>query len=276
MKNTWWLIYNDFSIFTEYFDIVDFIFKTFNEENIVCLKVPISSLKKDFDTYLSKTLFVPDCVLFWDKNWEIAKKFADLGIIVYNQPSQSILCENKIETYKYLQGSEVIPNTIIMDAEKAMLSLNTIVNEIKFPIVAKLKESVLGSNVFILKDKNMLINFLIGIKSYEDVAFQEYLYFSPNKEIKVFCTQTQILSSYRRVSKKNGGYSYKSYELNCLDKHKIKCCCDILKLDFFGIDMMYKDKKKLLISDVNTQPNVLNIYKILKINVIAKILNDYN
>lgn len=106
MKNTWWLIYNDFSIFTEYFDIVDFIFKTFNEENIVCLKVPISSLKKDFDTYLSKTLFVPDCVLFWDKNWEIAKKFADLGIIVYNQPSQSILCENKIETYKNLKGTE--------------------------------------------------------------------------------------------------------------------------------------------------------------------------
>lgn len=275
MKKKWWLVYNDASISEEYFRIVDFIFKTFCDENILCVKVPASKLKNDFDYYFSQIQFVPDCVLFWDKSWELANRIQSLGIKVYNNPITAMTCENKIETYKHLKKHGLIPNTILTTAKKALRFQHIIAKKIGFPIVVKLEDSVLGNNVFVLKDANMLNEFLQSRPVNERIALQEYLAFSPNIEIKIFATQDKVLSSFKRITMKDGSYKYERCSLSRNDEEKSIKCCRTLGITFAGIDMLYQRAEFLLISDVNTQPNVLNIFKILKINVISEMLHTY-
>ena len=276
MKKKWWFVYNDASIYEEYFRIVDFIFKTFCDENILCVKVPASKLKDDFDYYFSQIQFVPDCVLFWDKSWELAKRIQSLGIKVYNNPITAMPCENKIETYKHLKKHGLIPNTILTTAKKALRFQHMIAEKIGFPLVTKLENSALGNGVFVLKDLNMLNEFLQTIPENEQIAVQEYLTFSPSIEIKVFATQHKVLSSFKRITMKDGSYRYERCSLSHEDKEKAIKCCRILGVSFVGLDMLYKKAELPLISDVNTQPNVLNIFKILKINVISEILHTYS
>jgi len=276
MKKKWCIIYNDESSSKEYFQIVDFIFTTFQNENILCVKVPASKLKYDFNTQFSKIQFIPDCVLFWDKTWKIAEQIQSLGINVYNNPISAIICENKFETYKILKRERLIPRTILTTIKKVFQFQQLIAKQIKFPMVVKLETSTLGNNVFILQNMNMLNKFLQTKSENTKVVIQEYLTFSPQIEIKVFATQDKVLSSFKRITMQDGSYEYEICSLSNNDKEKAIRCCRTLGITFAGIDMLYQNKKQLLITDVNTQPNVLNIFKILKINVISKILNTYN
>lgn len=276
MKKKWWIVYNDASTSEEYFRIVEFIFKTFCDENILCVKVPASKLKSDFDYYFSGIQFVPDCVLFWDKSWELAEQIQSLGIKVYNNPISAIICENKLETYKCLKKERLIPNTIVTNVKMALRFQDIIAKKIGFPIVAKLEDSALGNNVFVLKDMNMLNEFLLTRPMNERIALQEYLTLSPSIEIKVFATQHKVLSSFKRITMKDGSYRYERCSLSYDDEQKAIKCCRTLGITFAGIDMLYQKAELPLISDVNTQPNVLNIFKILKINVISEILRTYS
>ena len=275
MKKKWYLIYNDESTSKEYFRIVDFIFTTFHNENILCKKIPISKLKYNLSVYFSRIQFIPDCVLFWDKSWQIAMQIQNLGITVYNNPISAISCENKFETYNILKIGELIPNTILTTAQKALRFQQLIAKQIRFPMVVKLENSVLGNNVFILQNMNMLNDFLKDKPRNMRIAIQEYLFFSPNIEVKVFATQDKVLSSFKRIIMSNGSYQYEKCSLSRENKERAIKCCRTLGITFAGIDMLYQNKEKLLITDVNTQPNVLNIFKILKINVISEILHTY-
>ncbi|MFR8233752.1 MAG: ATP-grasp domain-containing protein [Clostridia bacterium] len=276
MKKKWCIVYNDKSTSKEYFQIVDFIFTTFQNENILCVKVPASKLKYDFNAQFSKIQFIPDCVLFWDKTWEIAEQIQSLGIKVYNNPVSAIICENKFETYKILNREGLIPRTILTTIQKDFQFQQLIAKQIKFPMVVKLETSTLGNNVFILKNMNMLNKFLKTKSENTKVVIQEYLAFSPQIEIKVFATQDKVLSSFKRITMQDGSYEYEICSLSNKDKEKVIRSCRTLGITFAGIDMLYQNKKRLLITDVNTQPNVLNIFRILKINVISEILNTYN
>lgn len=74
----------------------------------------------------------------------------------------------------------------------------------------------------------------------------------------------------------DGSYMYEMYLLSHEDEERAIRCCRTLGITFAGIDMLYQNKESLLITDVNTQPDVLNIFKILKINVISEILHTYS
>lgn len=276
MKKKWCLVYNDESTSKEYFQIVDFIFTTFHNENTLCVKLPASNLKYDFNAQFSKIKFIPDCVLFWDKSWEIAEKVQSLGIKVYNDPISASICENKFETYRILKREGLIPRTILTTVQKALQLQQAITKQIGFPMVVKLEDSVLGNNVFILQNVNMLNKFLQTKSENTRIAIQEYLAFSPNIEIKIFATQDKVLSSFKRITMPNGSYKYEIYSLSHEEEESAIRSCRTLGITFAGIDMLYQNKDRLLITDVNTQPNVLNIFEILKINVISEILHTYN
>lgn len=276
MKKKWCLVYNDESTSKEYFRIVDFIFTTFRNENTLCVKVPASGLKYNLNAQFSKIPFIPDCVLFWDKSWKIACQIQSLGIKVYNNPISAITCENKFETYKILKRGGLIPRTILTTVQKALQFQQLIVKQIGFPMVAKLEDSALGNNVFILRNVTMLNEFLQTKSENTRVVIQEYLAFSPNIEIKIFATQDKVLSSFKRITMQDGSYKYEMCSLSHENKERAIRCCRTLGITFAGIDMLYQNKERLLITDVNTQPNVLNIFKILKINVISEILYTYN
>lgn len=272
----WWIVYNDASPFQEYFQIVDFISKTFSLENIPYLKVPASILKNNLKHFLMSAPIIPDCVLFWDKSWEIAKYLTTLGISVYNPPDSALICENKFETYKLLQNHGLIPQTFLATIKEAQSSENSIIAELGFPMVAKLEKSVLGNNVFIIKNIAELKCFLHSKRPNERIAFQKYLSFMPNIEIKILSTKTKVLSSFKRTLQSNGTYSCEPYLLSTMEEKMSKQCCNILGLTFAGIDMLFTDSNHTLISDVNTQPNLLNIFKILGINAINEILQICN
>lgn len=271
MNAKWWFVYSDTSRYLEYFQIVDFIFLTFKNIGIQCMKIPASTLITNYEDTLSSASFLPDNVLFWDKNWHVASKLQKVGIHVYNNANSAIV-EDKIATYEALNDYGIIPKTLIYSVGKAKRNLEKIIEIIKFPILAKLSESVHGSNVFRLENESMLVNFLNNYEEQVIIAFQEALTFSPKVEVKVCSTQNQILSSYKRYSLNNGTLKSEDHTLTEKEAEMCKYVCGILDLEIGGIDIMYRDENTPLICDVNTQPNVLNIFKIIGINVIEKFI----
>ncbi len=273
MKKKWWFIYNDISSSKEYFRIVNFISNMFNKENIQFKKVAISSLKKSLYQYISDSEFLPDYILFWDKSWELAKEFENIGISVLNSYNSAIICENKLETYKYLKEDNLIPMTLFFTVRQALQLTSSIINNISFPMLLKLEKSVLGNNVFFIKNFSNLVDFLKKMDLNEKIILQQYLNFKPNVEIKIFSTYNKVLSSYKRILQNDGLYKYEKCILDAKTQEMAIKCCNLLGLTFAGIDMLYNSENTFLITDVNTQPNVLKIFEVLQVNVISEILH---
>lgn len=272
MNTKWWFVYNNSSLYLEYFQIVDFIFSTFETLGIQCMKIPASTLLTNYEDALANASFLPDNVLFWDKNWQVASKLQKSGMHVYNNADSSIV-ENKIATYEALHSYGIIPQTLIYSVDDAKRNLKEIIKSIKFPILAKLSESVHGSNVFRLENESMLISLLNNYDEHVIIAFQETLTFSQKVEVKICSSKSQILSSYKRYFLNNKTLEYEEHTLTEKETEMCKLVCRVLDLDICGIDIMYKDENTPLICDVNTQPNVLNIFKILGINVIENFIS---
>lgn len=275
MNVKWWLVYNDSSLYSEYFQIIDFIFLTLKNLGVQCIKIPASTLMTNYKETLSRELFLADMVLFWDKNWQIASALQEHGMRVYNNASSAIV-EDKIATYEVLRDYGIIPKTLIYSVGEAKRNLGKIIKLIEFPILAKLSKSVHGSNVFLLENETMLISFLNNYDEHIIIALQEILTFSQKAEVKICSTKNQVLSSYKRYYLVDGTLKYEPYSLTEKENEMCKQVCQILDLEIAGIDIMYRDENEPLVCDVNTQPNVLNIFKILGINVIEKFINSFD
>lgn len=273
MNAKWWFVYNDSSLYLEYFQIVDFIFSTFKNLGIQCMKIPASTLLTNYEDTLANASFLPDNVLFWDKNWQVASKLQKDGMHVYNNADSSIV-EDKIATYEALSGYGIIPKTLIYSVGDAKRNLEKIIKLIEFPILAKLSESVHGSNVFRLENKSMLVSLLNNYDEHVIIAFQETLTFSQKVEVKICSNKSQVLSSYKRYSLNDGTLKCEEYALTEKEAEMCKHVCRVLDLDIGGIDIMYRDENTPLVCDVNTQPNVLNIFKVLGINVIENFISS--
>ena len=273
VNDKWRFVYNDSSLYLEYFQIVDFIFSTFKNIRIQCMKIPASTLLTNYEDTLSNASFLSDNVLFWDKNWQIASKLQKDGMHVYNNADSSIV-EDKIATYETLSSFGIIPKTLIYSVGEAKKNLEKIIKIIEFPVLAKLSESVHGSNVFRLENESMLVSLLNNYDEQVIIAFQETLTFSQKVEVKICSTKSQVLSSYKRYSLSDGTLKCEEYTLTEKEAEMCKQVCRKLDLEIGGIDIMYRDENTPLVCDVNTQPNVLNIFKILGINVIESFINS--
>lgn len=244
-NNLIFLIYNEHEIQINQFSINRYI-DVFKENRFDCVLLTQNNFKQKKEK--------PICVINRTNNFEIALHFENMGIRVFNSSFVSKVCNNKLETYKYLSSVNYLK----------------IINnkEISFPVVAKDPTSKGGKDVFLLE------NFDDYKKIYNSkMILQEFL---PNAcDIRTYIIGNEIILSVKRNSNNSFKANYKInhnaeiYKLNAEEKKMINVILTKFKFDFVGIDIL-KNDNSFYFSEIEDSVGSRAVYDLTNIDIIKK------
>lgn len=244
-NNLIFLIYNEHEIQINQFSINRYI-DVFKENKFDCVLLTQNNFKQKKEK--------PICVINRTNNFEIALHFENMGIRVFNNSFVSKICNNKLETYKYI--SSVNHLKIINN------------KEISFPVVAKDPNSKGGKDVFLLEnfdDYNKIFN--------SKMILQEFL---PSAcDIRTYIIGNEIILSVKRNSNNSFKANYKInhnaeiYKLNAEEKKMINVILTKFKFDFVGIDIL-KNDNSFYFSEIEDSVGSRAVYDLTNIDIIKK------
>lgn len=221
----------------------------------------------------------PDYVIFWDKDVGLARMLESRGLRLFNKAESIAVCDDKSLTHICLANKGIrMPKTIIAPMTFSNIGYNdyffleTVTNEIDFPIVVKECHGSFGQQVYLAKDKEQLIGIVRNI-DHKPMLFQELISSSWGKDIRINVVGGKPVASMLRYSDSdfrsnisNGGrmQDYKPTEAQ-LDL-AIKAC-EALSLDFAGVDILFGENDQPILCEVNSGPQFKSTYDCTGVNV---------
>jgi len=288
---TAWLITNAFLHTTKFTEInlwlieaakksgIDLILKT-NQEELALLdsKNPIA--------YKSNDINKPSFVLFWDKDIRLANYLELKGLPVFNSSRAIGICDDKSLTHLYLQRAGIpMPKTILAPMTYSNIGytsmdfLEKIEKELFFPIVVKECFGSFGQQVYLVKNREELIEKVKEIEP-KPMLFQEFIETSRGKDIRLQVVGDKVVASMYRYSENgdfranitNGG-KMKPYDPTKEQKDLAIRCCQILGLDFAGVDILFGENDEPIVCEVNSNAHFKNIFDCTGVNVADYIMD---
>lgn len=251
-----------------------------NAEVLVCLEA--GDLKEN---YIKIHGDLPDFVLFWDKDIRLAMYFEAIGIPVFNSSSAIANCDDKSMTHLLLAKYGItMPKTIFAPMTFANIGYNNykflehVKGQIKFPIVIKECFGSFGAQVYLANDDKELCDIVSKVGA-KPMLFQEYIKVSEGKDIRLQVVRGKVITAmYRystsgdfRANVSNGG-SMKPYKPNKKEIELAIKCCEILDLDFAGVDILFGENDERLVCEVNSNAHFKNIYDCTGVNTANAII----
>lgn len=233
-------------------------------------------MPKDYKAHYGQ---LPDFVLFWDKDVRLAMYFEALGIPVFNSAGAIASCDDKSLTHMALSTNGIpMPKTILAPMTypnigyKNFEFLEQVMQELSFPIVIKECFGSFGAQVYLSKNKEELIEIITSVGA-KPMLFQEYIASSSGKDIRLQVVGKEVIAAmYRysidgdfRANISNGG-KMKPYEPNTREVELALRCCEILQLDFAGVDLLFGEDGDMLVCEVNSNAHFKNIYDCTGVN----------
>ena len=222
----------------------------------------------------------PDFVLFWDKDVKLASYLESENIRVFNRSDSIKNCDDKSLTYLKLRNKNIkMPKTIFSplmyyhDIYKDEEYIDYILNNLSFPFVYKECYGSFGKQVYLINDKNELID---RIKKSDTWPFemQELVKSSFGKDIRVYVVGNEIVGGMKRINKNGdfranleiGGVSEKC-NLNDRQAKMALTVVSELKLDFAGVDILFGENEEPVLCEVNSNAFFIGFNKTLNLNV---------
>lgn len=244
-KKLVFLIYNEHEIQINQFSINKYI-DVFKEHNFHCVLLTQNNYKQNKEK--------PICVINRTNNFEIATYFENKGVRVFNNSFVSKICNNKLETYKYLNN---VQHLKIIDYK-----------QISFPVVAKNPNGKGGKEVFLLEniqDFNNIYN--------SKMMLQEFL---PNAyDVRTYIIGNESILSIKRNANNGFKANYKInhnaqiYQLNKNEKKMIDEILTKFKFDFVGIDIL-SNGSSFYFSEIEDSVGSRAVYDLTQIDIIKK------
>lgn len=227
----------------------------------------------------------PDFILFWDKDIRLAKYLETKGFRLFNSAEAIEKCDDKSLTHITLNGYGIkMPKTIIAPKTFENLGysdyafLHTAAEEIGFPMIIKECFGSFGQQVYLAENFDELLAKVkcIGIKP---MLFQYFIASSRGRDIRINVVGGKpVASMYRyavdgdfRANVSNGAHMEK-YTPNSAQIELATQACEMLKLDFAGVDILIGENEEPILCEVNSNAHFKNIYKCSGINVADYIL----
>lgn len=276
-----WLIYNG-SINTKKFQDVHKRYRKQAEKLTIqlTLKTNAEVIIVLADHHKSMTLYDDiDFILFLDKDVLLAKQLEALGIPVFNSSIAIEQCDNKGLMHHVLATKGIRqPKTItapLMFPTDALFPVNfldTVVSELGFPLVMKKSFGSFGEGVYLIKDMRALKAKSEQLKHIPHI-YQQYIASSHGRDLRIHVVGEDVVASMMRTSEidfranvTNGG------EMSVVDvppsfqELAIKAT-KALQLDFSGVDILFDEKDKPILCEVNSNAHIENIYQATHIDV---------
>lgn len=228
-----------------------------------------------------------DFIIFWDKDILLAKTMEHLGIKVFNSSRAIQICDDKSLTHFYLAKEKVpMPKTIFVPMTYANIGytkvdfLTTVIEQLGLPMVIKESFGSFGQQVYLAKTEAEVFSL---VKKLEGKSFllQEYIVASSGYDVRLQVVGRQVVAAMERRAKNgdfranisNGG-SMKEYKPTKNEVLLAVRCCEILGLDFAGVDLLFNEKGEPMVCEVNSNAHFKNIFDCTGINT-ADFILDY-
>lgn len=225
----------------------------------------------------------PDFVLFWDKDIILAKRLEKMGLRLFNSAAAIESCDNKALTFTELESKVNMPKTIIAPMTYRNIGynnvsfVNDVVNKLGLPLVVKECFGSFGQQVYLAESLDEALEIVKYTR--EPLIFQEYIAESRGKDIRINMVGDKVVASMIRYNENdfranitNGG-SMVAYEPSLAEIDIAKKVCEVLKLDFGGVDILF-GKNGPLVCEVNSNAHFKNIYECTGVDV-AEYIAEY-
>lgn len=263
-------------------------FKLIGVDVEILYQAHLSALIKE--NQVKTTIGDTDFIIYLDKDKYLSSMLEKSGYKLFNSHEAIRVCDDKGETYIALANNGFnLPKTIFAPVcyrKECQISneyIETLENEIGYPIILKTSYGSCGSGVFLAQDKTQLLSYLDDLKLTPYMC-QEYLGVEKGKDIRVIVIGGKAVAGMERYNKNDfrsnialGGKG-EQIDLESKDNKDIKDLAEkvakCLNLDYCGVDILYGNGGEKYVCEVNSNAFFEGIESVTKINV-AKIYAEY-
>lgn len=286
---TGWLIVNGFLKSDKFDEIAQWLLDAAKRKSI-SMEIKgngdvLVSMKGDIEL-LNGRKQKPDFVLFWDKDIRLAEAFQMNNIPIFNNARAIELCDDKSKMHLMLGKAGILtPKTIIAPMTYGNIGytnlefLEKVIEQLRLPIIVKECFGSFGQQVYLCKNKNELEGLLLQ-KGGVPLIFQEFIQSSFGKDLRLQVVGKEVVACMYRYSENgdfranitNGG----KMELYSPSKEQISIslkCCEVLGLDFAGVDLLFGKQGEPIVCEVNSNGHFKNIYDCTNVNIADSILS---
>lgn len=235
----------------------------------------------DKDSWANK----PDFVLFWDKDIKLASYLEKLGIRVFNSSRSIEICDDKSLTHLELMNQGIrMPRTIFAPMTYSNIGftnykfLKHVKSILEFPLIIKEVFGSFGKQVYLANNEEEL-QIIVSQHSNNPLIFQEFIRSSRGKDIRLQVVGNEVVASmYRyndtgdfRANLSSGG-KMKGYSPTKAQEELAIKCCNILGLNFAGVDLLFGEKDEPVVCEINSNAHFKNITDATGVSVSDKII----
>lgn len=283
---TGWLVINQFLHTPKFEEIYQWLEHSARKQNINLIRFTNSQLMCSFDCFGKMNQLPadkPDFVLFMDKDIRLGKALEGAGIRLFNSAEAVKICDDKSLTMLALMNSGIkMPKTILAPMTYSNIGYTdtTFLNQVEslgYPMVVKECFGSFGQQVYLVHNRKEL-DTLIEQKKGTSFIFQEYIKSSCGRDIRINIVGGEVVAAmYRyneddfRANITNGG-KMKAYEPTDEQIAMAKNVCDIISLDFAGVDLMFGENDEPIFCEVNSNAHFKSIYECTGMNVADAII----
>ena len=225
-----------------------------------------------------------DFVFYLDKDIYLARLLEKAGYKLYNRADFIKLCDDKMLTFIACANMGIkMPKTmsgplVYADLQESnFLFLDRVIEELGFPMVVKKVYGSLGEGVYLVKDKDELVNL------YKDIArnpiiFQQYIKSSFGQSIRVLIINGKVFGSFVRKNnydfRSNFGDEASSKKLENPEKYEkfAQRVANKLNIEYAGIDLLVLDDGNPILCEINSNAFFEEFEKVTGLNVAKAIL----
>ncbi|HHX13303.1 MAG TPA: RimK family alpha-L-glutamate ligase [Clostridiales bacterium] len=278
-----WLVVNEFLHSNKFNEIhqwlsdagmrqgINLVLKTNGE---LLIDLPGNKLKEDVDF-----------VLFWDKDVRLAKHLEQLGYPVFNSSNAIEICDDKSLTHLTLMNENIkMPRTIIAPKTFDNIGYTNLEfakeagERLGYPLLLKECFGSFGQQVYLINDLEELENKIEALGT-RPILFQEFISSSFGRDVRIQVVGSKVVASMYRHSD-NGDFRANlsiggKMEMYIPTEEQSRLaigCCEIIGLDFAGVDILFGNDDEPIICEVNSNAHFKNIFDCTGINVADEII----
>lgn len=217
---------------------------------------------------------LPSHALFWDKDIRLAQLMESSGLRLFNNAEAIRLCDDKTLTYAALKNSELpLPDTLICPAAFANIGftnfsfLQDAADTLGFPFVIKAGRGSFGSQVYLpqsMQEAQAILQLLSG----EPILLQRFIKESSGRDLRIYVAGGQVIAAMRRENREGdfraniarGGSAF-AHTVSDEEKRLALAACDLLSLDFAGVDLLFS-KDGPLLCEVNSNAHFKALHEL--------------
>lgn len=220
--------------------------------------------------------FYTDEILFWDderiefekcvyfdKDVITGLRLELLGVRLYNNIGSIELCDDKRRTGELLRRDLCLPETVVSpllfsdDPGFRKTFAEKVEEKLGFPLVAKLAFGSLGQQVKRIETEEELLN---CCEEWRDKPhlFQQYVASSKGKDLRVYVVGGTVVAAMQRHNptdfRSNIGAGGRGTKIEPPEEFKQAAinACQLLGLDFGGVDLLYGERGEPILCEVNS------------------------